>query len=510
MAYYSLHAYDADVWIPEFAGLRQDDEIAQDLRFAIHAENVETFRGVLQPMAAPEVLDYSFSGVKIETLAKFHRRWYTGTGSKDWMVIAAGGKLYYKQSLNTGAFTQLPYPTGVTAWQSNVWSFVTYEINPAGSSSPVDVLLMSNEKDGMIIITPPYTATVNHPNWTVDKVDTQGKKFGVIERYAERIWGGAIPEDPDMLMYSRPYDPTNWTAATSEEEPEDGAGDISQPSWDGDSFTGLRAFGNQLLAFKKTRVWRILGTDPGEYTFKEQYGGGAPFIGTVAVDTERIFMAEKDGMSVYDGLSVSPFQRPMIERIWKRVNRAAMEQMCAVLYKNRYYLSVPLDSDTANNALIVYSVEEGTFLLYTDIHIESLLATEDALYATSSTVPGKIIVLKEDSWETGVSSGKLTRWETAWIDFGRKSMAKGGYEIYFSPEVKGGPVTFRFTIETEKKRKSKQVTVQTTTFKAKQKRVRFGGSSRRFRFIIETLNQPSHVVWRLIGGIQMVVETDPD
>lgn len=508
MAYYKLKAYDADVWITAFAGLKQNEDISSDLRYAMEAENVETVRGVLQPMADPTILDYSFTK-KIETLARFHRRWYTGTGSKDWLVVASDGKLYYKQSLEENSFTQLPFPSQVSAWTNNVWSYVTYEINPAGSSAPVDVLLMSNADDGMIIITPPYTATVSNPNWKVERVDTKGKKFGVIERYAERIWGGAIPDNPDMLMYSRPYDPTNWNAAGSEEEPEDGAGDISQPSWDGDSFTGLKAFGSQLLAFKKNRVWRILGTDPGEYTFKEQYGGGAPYLNTIAVDTERIFMAEKDGLSVYDGLSVAPFNRPLIEQVWKKVSKGYMDQACAVLFKNRYYLSVPIDS-TKNNALIVYNVEEGTFLLYTDIYIESLLATEDKLYATSSTEPGKILVINYNSWDTGFSSGRPTKWATSWIDFGHKSYAKGGYEIYFSPEVKGGPVTFRFTIETEKKKKSKNVSIQTTTFKAKQKKIRFGGTSRKFRLIIETLNQPTHVVWRLTGGIQMVVETDPD
>ena len=163
-----------------------------------------------------------------------------------------------------------------------------------------------------------------------------------------------------------------------------------------------------------------------------------------------------------------------------------------------------------NNALVVYNAEEGTLLYYTDIHIESMMATEDTLYATSSTLPGKIIVINYDSWETGRASGKLTKWATPWMDFSRKSIAKGGYEIYFSPEVKGAPVTFRFSIETEKKVKSKTVTVQTTTFKAKQKRIRFGGTSRRFRLIVETVAAPTGSVWRLLGGIQMVVETDPD
>lgn len=508
MAYFSLNAYDANVWIPSFSGLRQAEEIASDLRYAIEAQNIETPRGVLQPMAAPEILGYTFDA-KIETLARFHRRWYTGTGSKDWMVVASGGKLFYQQE-GDDEWTELGYPTGITSWQCNVWSFVTYEINPAGSTAPVDVLLMSNAEDGMIIIKPPYTATVSNPDWKVDAVDTQGKKFGVIERYAERIWGGAIPEDPDMLMYSRPYDPTDWTAAGTDEQPEDGAGDIQQPSWDGDSFTALKSFGSQLIAFKKHRVWRILGTDPGEYTFKEQYGGGTPYANTIALDTERILMAERDGLSVYDGLAVNPFSRPMIEKIWKTVNPAAMDQMCAVLFKDRYYIAVPTDGATANNTLIVYNAEEGSFLEYTDIYIESLMATEDKLYATSSTLPGKIVLINYDSWETGVASERPTKWKTPWMDFSRKTVAKGGYEIYFSPEVRGGPVTFRFSIESEKKTKSKTVTVETTTFKAKQRRVRFGGTSRRFRLCIEAMTVPKGSVWRLTGGIQMVVEIDPD
>ena len=509
MAYYKLNAYDADVFIPEFAGLRQDDEIMADSRYALEAENVETVRGVLQPVSDPQALDYSFDA-KIETLARFYRRWYTGQGSKDWLVIAAGGNLYYKQSLDEGTFTVLPFPSGTSRWTSNTWSYVTYEINPAGAPSPVDVLLMSNASDGMIIIKPPYSATTEHPYWTVEKVDTLGKKFGVIERYAERIWGGAIPDDPDMLMYSRPYDPTDWTAAGEGEEPEDGAGDILQPSWDGDSFTALRTFGSQLIAFKKTRVWRILGTDPGEYTFKEQYGGGAPYPGTIVVDTERIFMAEKDGLSLYDGLSVSPFLRNFIEVLWKRVNRSAMDQMCAALYKNRYYLAVPIDGATANNALIVYNMEEGTFLLHTDIHIESLMATEDALYATSSVTPGKIYTIGYDSWAARKATGKPTKWATGWMDFGRKAVAKGGYEIYFSPEVRNYPVTFRFSIQTEKKTKTKDIVIYPTIDKAKQKRIRFGGTSRRFRLIIETRNVLPTTTWRLTGGIQMIVEIDPD
>ena len=510
MAYFSLKAYDADVFLTSFLGLQQaGDGVGTDIRYAMECKNVETPFGILQPEAAPIIIETGFTA-KIETLAKLHRRWYSGLGSKNWLFAATAGKIYYKHEGTTDAWTQLAFPTGVSAYSSNAWSFASYEVNPEGSASPVDVLLMSNATDGMIIIKPPYTADVSNPDWKAEAVDTLGKKFGVIERYAERIWGGAIAEEPDTLMYSRPFDPEDWTAAGEDEEPEYGAGDISQPSWDGDSFTGLRAFGSQLIAFKKNRVWRILGTDPGEYTFKEQYGGGTAYPNTIAVDVERILMAEREGFSVYDGLSVSPYYRELIEKLWSTVNKTAMDQMCGVLFKERYYLSVPTGTSTKNNDMIVLNLRDKTILYYTDTNIESFLATDEALYATSSTAPGKVVLLPYDSWASGSAVGKPTKWVTPWIDFNRKSYNKGGFEVYFNPEVRHYPVTFKFSIETEKKTKTKCVTVNPTTIKAKQKRVRFGGTGRKFRLIIETMGLPEGSTWRLTGGIQMVVETDPD
>ena len=507
MAYYSMGAYTADVQISAFTGLYQyGDGMNGDVRYAVDEQNAETPAGVLQPQAAPEILQNGFT-TKIETLARLYRRWHTGVNEEREILFAAtNGRLYYRHLLTDENWTQLAFPAGVTAYQSNVWSWVAYEINPTGSTAPVDVLLMSNAKDGMILI--------RGDNFTVTRVNTQGYKFGVIARYAERIWGGALPDDPDTLVYSAPYDPENWEAnATS---PEDGAGDINQPSWDGDSFTALRAFGSQLIAFKKNRVWRVLGVDPGEYVFKEQYGGGAPFTETIAVDVERIFLAEKDGLSVYDGLAVDNFRRQEIEKFWKTVNPDAMNQMCGALFQKKYYLAVPTGTSAVNNELIVLNLTDGTILRYTGIYIESFLATEDFLLATSSTLPGQVMKLNWDSWETGTASGQAVRWVTPWMDFNSRKVQKGGFDLYFTPEVQSQPVTLTFSIQTEKKIKTKKYTVQPLTSverlnnkNYKQKKLHFGGTGRRFRLIIES-PAGSTAPWRLIGGIQMVVETDPD
>ena len=534
MAYFSLHAYDADVWIREFRGLRQDDEsLNSDPMYAAEAENMETPNGVLQPQAAPVLYDGSFDS-RVETLASFTRRWYEGSGSNVWYVLCAGGKLYQKQAGSHIGWDTIMLPAGVTAYQSSVWSCVTYETQ--SEDKTIDVLLMSNALDGMIMVTPPdrpttygdleeqtngslkaYTHKELHsPKWLVSTVNTQGKKFGVIERYMERIWGGAIAGDPDMLMYSRPYDPTDWTAAGVDEEPEDGAGDILQPSWDGDQFHALRRFGNQLLAFKKNRIWRVQNASPGEYVFSEQYGGGTEFFGTIAVDKERVFMATVDGLSVYDGMTSSPYAREMTEKIWRTVNPAALDQMCGALYKEKYYLAFPTGDSTVNNAMLVYNLTEGTILYYSGFHVESFMPTDDELYMTSSTLPGKIYQLKYDSWLNGAASGAATKWVTPWMDFGYKRIQKGGFDVYFLPEVQDTAVELKFSVQTEKKLKTKRYTVQPLTEEQRAKpkehrgkRLHFGGMGRKFRLIIET-EAGVTAPWRLIGGVQLVVETDPD
>lgn len=563
MAQISMHAYDADVWIPAFKGLNQADILMNpDLRFAAEEENIETPNGVLQPQADCPLSIGSFTN-RVETLAAFHRRWYGGAGDRNWYVCCSGGKFYQRQAGTKTDWFEIDLPLGISHFNSSDWSWVTYEINPENSQDTVDVLLMSNAQDGMIMIIPPDRPStwgdwasqkwtymlsmewmeVNTNHWHIVQVDTAGKKFGVIERYGERIWGGDIAGEPDMLMYSAPYDPTDWAA--DPDIPEDGAGDILQPSWDGDRFYALRKFGDHLLAFKKNRIWRVMGVSPGEYQFQEQFGNGTQYFRTIAVDNERVFMCCDDGLNIYDGMSTAQYAKGSVEQLWRNVNKKALESCCGVLYKNRYYLAFPLGDSTVNNALLIYNFDEGTVLYYKDIHIEALMPTEDALFATSSTAPGKIIQVNYDSWQTGKTCGKPVRWVTPWIDFGRKEVVKGGFELYFMPEVQNEKVTLTISIQTEKKTKSKNYTVyplnvtnkdptiwrflETESYEAarlstwgdlagktdvitrlfKHKKLHFSGAGRRFRVIIEErlgVTAP----WRILGGIQMVVETDPD
>lgn len=493
--YNSLGTYSASSVIPEFRGLMQyGDGINTDPRYASEAVNAQTLGGVLQPLGMPRQLAGNSLTSPIETLMCLHRRWYTA--DHDLLVAYAGGKLWARTYAET-VWVELAMPGDLETYSGSGWSWVTYEINPEGSPAPVDVLLISNAEDGMFMLRGDTLA--------VTAVDAP-KKFGVIERYAERIWGGAVPDDPDMLVYSAPFDPTNWEAQI--EIPEDGAGDILQPSWDGDSFTALKSFGSQLIAFKQSRVWRVLGTNPGEYTFKEQYGGGAPYASTIAVDTERIFMLTDRGVAVYDGAAVSSFYREYAQDVFRRMNLSALDGATACIWRDVYYCAIPIDGATSNNAVLCYNTAENTWLLHTEVSVAAFLPTEERLLFTSPESPCAVQCWTEDSWRDKTPVAPL-RWVSPWNDLGRKDIVKGGFEVYLLPEA-DAPVTLTISVQTEKKVKSKRYTVQPPAKgrQPKQKRIHFGGTGRRFRLIIEA--PESKTPWRLSSGILILSETDPD
>lgn len=509
MGYSSINAYDAETRIPGFAGLNQyGDTMNGDPRYADEAENLDTHGGILMPMAAPETLYEELPG-PIETLMRVN---YRRESSEEILVAACQGRLYTRKA-NDSEWQEAEMPEDIDAYSTDVWSWVDYEINEAdedGEANTVDVLLLSNEIDGMFML--------RSDDRTVSRVRTP-YNFGIIERHAERIWGTAIKGEPDLLVYSAPYDPTDWCARdpsypddpdnwTKTGQPEDGAGEIKQPTWDGDSFTALRTFGDQLIAFKRTHVWRIMGTNPGEYEIRQQYGGGAPAPATIAVDSERIYMLGTEGVSYYDGSTVEPFGQGYAEQVWRRMNTAAITESCACLWRGKYYLAFPMDGSAVNNAVMTYSLTDGTWLLRTDLTVESFLPGENALYFTDSSTPGQAWQYLEDSWETGSVTEAEQKWVSPWMTFGYKRMVMGPFTVRFMPEVQDRPVDLTIAIRTERGVREKTVRVhpllgyeQRKERQARVRRIPFPLFGRRCR--LEITAPAGCAPWRITDGIDL-------
>lgn len=514
------NAYETTVQIDSFSGFNQSAGIrGAAMKYAVDGENFSTTGGLLRSMDGgrehfPAALD-----APIGTLMLLYRRFRTSENdffhNEPEILIAVAGTKVYARPLDKKGELFEDWHEIYSGMTNDVFDYVTYEtstywtlngerVDPktegaieVTANDPIDVLIMTNADDGMFIV---YGDSLEVVPYQVKPSGTDiEKKFGVLTRHAERIWGGAILDQPDMLMYSTPFDPLNWEQ--NNEYPEDGAGDIQQPSWDGDSFVALRTYGSALLAIKKNRIWRVSGTNPGEYYFKEQFGGGTIVENTVVVYNDYMFLLSYDGLMVYDGTAVQPFKQPSIKDLMQRVNWARVEGAVAGMRGTIYCLALPMDGSAVNNAILEYDTSEGTFNLRVGVYASSFLEYENALYYTDSRpvemVGGKAgRVMKLD----GSGEALPMRYVTAYQDLGYKSITKSGFEVYLLADT---DMTIDVGIRTEKKIKSRTVDL----VGGKAKRVRLNVAGRSFRLELGVAEREK---WCLSAGIQINMELDAD
>lgn len=497
-----MSAYDTSVQIQAFSGLDQTgDGYNKRLNFAVEMENVDTTGGQFKPFRVGTQIGPELEGKTIGTLACLSRRYYVQDDEKDLLVAFAGGKVYtrvlgsddpwevrhYYSELGEGQ-TQ---DEGELELGTDYQSCVTYEMNIINGvemeDGPVDVLLFTSAEDGMFCL-------YGH-DLKIVRVNTP-HAFSVISRYNERIWGTGVEDMQDWLFYSKAFDPFNWDIATPSETPEEDAGGFASPSWDGDRFLALYPYGSQLLAFKKNTIWKIVGTDPGEFIVRAQFGPGTVVPNTIATSGAYTFMLGYTGIVRYDGAQSVTFKQDNVRTLFNRVNYSMIHKACAVMNDRTYLLALPIDGSEVNNAILAYNSKEDTFTLRTGIYVRSFLQVEDRTYYTSSVAPGRIMELCEEGDALPVL------WKSGMQDLGLKSSVKSSFQLYFLAEAEA-PFDLVIGIQTDKKLKQKILRVKP----GKATKVTINVQGRFFQLI---LSSRTVVPFKIAGGFKLDMELDPD
>ena len=375
-------------------------------------------------------------------------------------------------------------------WTPGHWEAVTI-------GDPVDILLLTNAKDGMYCL---YGDTLQVcPVWITpapDERPTENIKFGVIARYNERIWGSSIDGDPDKLMYSATYNPFDWTL--NSDFPEDGAGDVLQPTWDGDQFIALKQYGSDLLAVKRNSIWRIYGTHPGEFVITRQYGGGTIQENTVGVQDQYMYMLGEHGLLRYDSVGAYAFLQDAIKNLMsENVNHAALNKACAAMRNGIYCLALPVNGSSFCNAILEYNPKENTFAIRTDISVDSFLQHDERLFYTSATEPGKVFELTDEAGQP-----LPCKWVSGYQDLGLKNSIKSAFILYMMVDSEA-PVELRVGLRTEKKFKQKIIYTKPN----KMTRLHLNTQGRIFRLEIQSY---SGIPFTIAGGVKLDLELDPD
>lgn len=481
-----MSGYETVTGISAFRGLSQaGDGYTQALAYAREMENVNVTGGAFSPMRAGRQLQQELES-PIGTLACLHRRYNAPAGEESLLVAICDGSLYTKTMDGEDDWV-LRYPLSGEGLTESDCDWVTYEVNPEGSDAPIDVLLFTNAVDGMYCL---YGNDLH-----VEPVVTPAR-FGVLARFNERIWGAGIADAPDTLMYSAAYDPFDWDVNL--EIPEDGAGEIQQPSWDGDSFVALRQLGSNLLAIKRNAIWRIYGTDPGTFVIQQQYGGGTIEENTVSVYGDYAYMLGWESIMRYDGNSVAPFNVDDLKLLMQeQVNWDVIGKAVGAMHGETYCLALPINGSSYCNAILEYNTRERTYALRTRISVDSFLQVNNRLFYTSGTSIGRVFELRDD-----MGDPLPCVWRSGWQDLGAKNVVKSDFHLYLVIEAPA-PVPLYLGIRTEKRLKQKIVNLTP----GKPKRVMLSNRGRYFKVEIQSY---SAVPYHISGGLQLYVELDAD
>lgn len=160
----------------------------------------------------------------------------------------------------------------------------------------------------------------------------------VIVKY-DRVFAANLYKKSVYRYPSRIY----WSeAGTAETYDENNFIDVSAD--DGNEVTSLLSFGEQILIFKNTSVWSLIGTDEDTfalYNLDNNLGCEATF-GAVASAGKAYFFDYRTGVWSYDGANFVNVSKPINNFLLSVINREAAFKSVMHVHDERVFLSVPV------------------------------------------------------------------------------------------------------------------------------------------------------------------------
>ena len=205
-------------------------------------------------------------------------------------------------------------------------------------------------------------------------------------------------QHPAVVKYPDPADITNWIPAVN-----NNAGFLAPEANNGEKIKGLAKFQNKLFIFKETGKFSaplhfdsenaIIGFSTVEFDDGDD-GAKAPYS-ILNVNNSLFFLGE-NGFSSYGMQENFPDRRASknfsftIQELLDTISTESEEKISSLKYKNKYFVSLPLNGDKKNNTLLYFDNFYNSWGLW-DIAVQDFAIMQykgkNELFFTSSTEP---------------------------------------------------------------------------------------------------------------------------
>lgn len=258
---------------------------------------------------------------------------------------------------------------------------------------------------------------------------------GCIAMYRSRLFAAGDGQNPNRLYYSKlPGDGRtieDW--GYDEASPSVEGGHIEIGTTGGDPITAICAISNQLLIFKKSSVYRLIGDRPGNFTVELIKNDSTPVADTAtAVWRDLIYYVTDGGLHCFNGVDAAPM--PDSRMIKGIMQGADTEDTRMATAGDRLYFTVKKDGETR---LIEYDLVQRRYMQYGGFVSHDITGRDGSLIITN----GENCVEK---WGEGDSfDGKPIEawWRTPLTDLYEKAAIKSLHELYLRGAARGSSMT---------------------------------------------------------------------
>jgi hypothetical protein len=403
-----------------FAGVKQG--VGADivpLNWAENAQNVSTTGGKLCRVKGYRAILPTVSGA-----ARKLRRlyiWPRGNGTMDCLVARQD--------------TLFRYDPGTNSWwdlyhYSNDMDADTFDFLKTKIGS-TETLLVGNGLESILKWEGGNTSIAGFGSAT----GLSDKAVNFLELYFGRLFAAGDGEYPARLYWSQAPGGNrtieDWSA---DENSENVSGGHVEVGTDSDPITGLFALSNQLLIFKRDKLYRLLGDRPGNYRIVPVEAALTQPIHRACVRYgDRLFFLTDKGLYFFDGQTVrrTSHGADLVPLLAQVDFSAAASAVCG----DSLYFAVKEHATSVHNDLLIeYDVLRDCFLLRRGFQTVDLMSCYGTLYIL--TGKGEVAILNEGTTYGGDAIQAF--WETPWLDGTSSLTVKQTVEAVLTGT--GGPV----------------------------------------------------------------------
>lgn len=317
------------------------------------------------------------------------------------------------------------------------------------------------------------------------------KAVNFIEIHYSRLFAAGDPEHPSRLYWSQPPGDVRTIEDWSMDEilEDTGGGHVEVGNTSSDPITGLCALPNQLLIFKASSIYRMLGDRPSNFR-----------IQTVNMDVERMantarvshgdvpYWLTRAGMYYHNG------QQALLSSAARQVRYllqdADLDRCKAVECRDRLYFTCRRGAGGVDDSIIVYDFANRTYMLRNGFTVIDLCASDGTMYM----INGSRIVYRFGEGRTYDGAPISAYWRTPLTDLSAKTKKKKLRKIIFRGE--GGTILFDASLDGKNRRLETRMPETETEIRE----LTVGKEGRAFSIRIS--NQAGSY-FRLTGGIEL-------